>query len=244
MSGVKDRIGFSHSQLRSSAYTVPFVEESRPASTMHITKALLKIISPFGYDFESYSTRPIFKTRTPTDIKMEEYLSQFQLAKPYLLNFASGAAEKILSMEKSFQQVKFLYENHGYTPLIICNPGQEYLQKLFVDTYLIPLKIPYAALDILTLEEIGAMMKLNPFIITPDTGLYHIAVAIGIPIIGIFTYTDPRLVEPDCGFYNHCFQPTSETADMPIRFGKKDLDTDYLLERTEKFVNRLDEGVQ
>lgn len=242
LSGVKDRIGFSHSQLQSSTYTVPFVQESYPVSTMHITKSLLKIISPFGYNFESYSTQPIFKTRTSTDIKMEEYLSQFQLAKPYLLNFGSGGVEKILSMEKSFQQVKCLYKNHGYTPLIICNPGQERLQKLFMDTYLIPSKIPYGALDILTLEEIGAMMKLNHFIITPDTGLYHIAVAIGIPIIGIFTYTDPRLVEPDRGLYIHCFQPTSDTIDAPIRFGKRDLDTDYLIECTEKFIKRLEES--
>lgn len=243
LSGAKYRIGFTHSKLQSNTYNIPFDQEPYPVSTIHITRSLLKIISPFGYDFESYSTQPIFQTRTATDSKMEKYLSQFQLTKPYLLNFGSGGVEKILSMEKSFQQVKFLYENYGYAPLIICNPGQEHLQKIFIDNYLTPAKIPYGALEIVTLEEIGAMMKLNHFIITPDTGLYHIAVAIGIPIIGIFTYTDPRLVEPDCGLYVHCFQPTSDTMDAPIRFGKRDLDTDYLVECTEKFIKRLEERV-
>lgn len=241
LSGVSDRIGFVHSKLPKNTYTVEFKEEFLPASTIHLTKSLLKIIAPFGGDFESYSTRPIFYTQNSIDREMEHYFSSFGVERPFLLNFGSGGKEKILPMEKNFEQVKLLYTLHGYIPLIICNPGQEYLQQQFIDNYLCPANIPYVALRTLSLEEIGGMMKLIHFIITPDTGLYHIAVAIGIPIFGIFTYTDPKLVEPDQGTFVLCFEPQDELKSANIRFGRKDLNLDYLLESTNQFIKLLEE---
>ena len=239
LSGVKRKIGFRHLQLKSNIYDILIPNEFETASTPHLSKQLLKIISIFEKNFEEYSVKPIFITHTMTDKKMKQYRDSFSLDKTYLLNFGSGGIEKILSSDKSFEQVKFLYDTYGYSPLVICNPGQEVLQKNFVEKYLTPASIPYAALNVLSLEEIGSLMKLNDFIITPDTGLYHIAVAIGIPIIGIFTYTNPLLVEPESGLFIHCFQPDPKTVDNPMSFGKKDLDLDYLIGCTEQLVKQV-----
>lgn len=242
LSGAAHRIGFTHGQLSANTYNLPFERETAPVSSLHITRSLLKIVSVFEHDFEAYSTRPLFFTRSEVDEKMNQTVQQFGFETPYLLNFGSGGAEKILSMKKSFQQVKFLYENYGCAPLIICNPGQEELQRQFAQTYMRPSNIPFGVLPLLSLEEIGSIMKACRFIITPDTGLYHIAAAIGIPILGIFTYTDPKLVEPDSGIYVHCFQPDPLTVDESIRFGKRDLDVEHILERTAFFIDQLPKG--
>ena len=205
-------------------------------NNFHISNELLDIVSLFSNNYQNYGTKPIFTTRSITNEKMKKYVDTLKQEKTYLLNFGSGGLEKILPMEKSFEQVKFLYLKYGFTPLIICNPGQEHFQKTFIEKYLIPCNIPYHALPILSLEEIGAIMRCNDFIITPDTGLYHIAVATDIPILGIFTYTDPRLVEPENGIYIHCFQSEQDIDSAGLRFGNKDLDLEYLLERTKIFM--------
>lgn len=225
-------------RLSGAKYQVTFRDgdEKPKIGSFHITNELLCILSVFHGSYKNYSTKPIFFIRSSTNDKMKMLMSEWKIQKPYLLNFGSGGPEKILPMEKSFEQVKLLYSTYGYIPIVICNPGQEYLQKTFLESYLVSSGIPYRALPVLSLEEIGSLMRLNNFIITPDTGLYHIAVAIGIPILGIFTYTDPRLVEPESGLYWHCFQSDIEFDNTTLRFGKRDLDLDYLLESTRNFI--------
>lgn len=241
MSNANNKIGFSHSKLPKNTYNILFEQELYPVSSIHISRSLLKITAPFGGEFESYSTRPSFTTRKAIDLSIKKYFEKFQLLKPYLLNLGSGGAEKMLPMDKSFAIVKQLYQVEGFAPLVICNPGQEDLQDQFVNQYLLSFGIPYGTLKKLSLEEIASMMKLNHFIITPDTGLYHLAVAVQIPILGIFTYTDPCLVEPDSGLYLNCFQALEEFQNAPIRFGTKDLEVDYLLNQVNKFTVLLNE---
>ena len=53
-------------------------------------------------------------------------------------------------------------------------------------------------------------MKLVNFAILPDTGLYHLAVGVGVPVFCYFTYTNPKLVEPDEGIYQLCYKETEE----------------------------------
>lgn len=239
LSGAKYKIGFRHSRLKSNIYNLDFFNEFDSTSTPHLSKQLLKIMSVFDCNYEHWSTKPIFVTRNSTDEKIKKYWETFGLERTYLLNFGSGGAEKILSGDKSFEQVKYLFDFFGYSPLVICNPGQEKLQEEFIEKYLIPASIPYGALKQLSLEEIASMMKVNDFIVTPDTGLYHIAVAIGIPIIGIFTHTNPLLVEPESGLFINCFQPDPTTCDDPIGFGIRDLDKDYLLMCTKTLIQKL-----
>lgn len=228
LSGAKYRIGFTHSHLSDKTYNISFSDEFKKASSYHLSRSLLKVVSVFGYDFETYDIKPKFLLRDVTIKKMAQYLLEFQVKKPYVLNLGSGGVEKILPMEKTFEQVKFLYEHCGYVSLIVCNPGQEYLQNEFIERYIIPAALPYVALPKLGLEEIGSVMSLSEFIITPDTGLYHMAVAIGLPLFGIFTCTSLVEVEPAEGLY--------------LQYLDKDnKNSSFLVEDTKKFIEFLEE---
>lgn len=231
LSGASYRVGFTHSHLTDKTYNLPFPDEFKRASSHHLSRGLLKVVSIFGYDFEEYNIRPRFLLRSDTQNIMAKYLAEFNLKRTYVLNLGSGGTEKILSMEKSFQQVKFLYEQYRYCPLIVCNPGQEYLQQQFVNDYMISSMLPYGALRKLSLEEIGAVMHLSTFIITPDTGLYHLAVAIDLPLFGVFTCTSLVEVEPENGLYIQYLD-------------RNDADSDELLNFTQVFIKRLEENVQ
>jgi len=231
LSGASYRIGFTHSHLTDKTYNLPFPDEFKRASSHHLSRGLLKVVSIFGYDFEEYDIRPRFLLRNDTQNTMAKYLAEFNLTRTYVLNLGSGGTEKILPMEKSFQQVKFLYEKYNYTPLIVCNPGQEYLQQQFVNDYMIPSMLPYGALRKLSLEEIGSVMSLSNFIVTPDTGLYHLAVAIDLPLFGIFTCTSLTEVKPENGLYIQYLD-------------QSDSSSEHLLQRTEEFVKLLEEKNQ
>lgn len=239
LSGAKYKIGFTHSRLRDKIYNLEFPKEFEAESSLHLSKHLLKILSVVGEEYQKYSCRPIFTTSLAVDKGVKEYKDSFGLQKSYLLNIASGGIEKIVPEQITFEQIKHIYEEFGYSPLIINNPGQEYLQDNFVTNYLIASEIPFGVLKRLNLEEIGALMKYCDFMVTPDTGLYHIAAAIGIPIIGMFPHTNPLLVEPEDGVFVHCFQPDDTSFYHGIPYGKKDLDLDYVKKQTSNLIGRL-----
>lgn len=232
LSNAVHRIGFTHSHVSKWAYNLTMKDEFKPASTDHLSRTLLKVVTVFLHDVEKYSIRPIFSVRKGVEESMVEYIKKFGLKKSYVLNLGSGGTEKIIAMEKTFEQVKFLQESYGYAPLIVCNPGQEWLQKQFVNDFIIPEKILHGTLDMLALEEIAAVIKLSDFIVTPDTGLYHIAVAVGTPLFGLFTCTSLSEVKPEEGLFIQCHQP-----DM------NDVNADALLEYTAKFMSQVKEQI-
>jgi heptosyltransferase-1 len=156
---------------------------------------MISIVEPLSS--EKHSLKPVFELRQQTNEKMRNYLESFSypLEKMYVLNLAASKEDKILDFEKYFYLVDYIYEQYGYVPAVVCNPGQEYLQQRFIKEYLQHSKVPYIKLKALSLDEVASVIHLSRFIVTPDTGLMHLAMAVDATIYAIFTYTHPLLVD-------------------------------------------------
>ncbi len=156
---------------------------------------MISIIEPLSD--RSYSLKPIFDLDTNSLKKMDKYLNglEYKREKLYLLNLGASKEDKILENEKYFFIVKYIYEQYGYIPLVICNPGQEYLQKCLIENYLLKSEVPFVQLEPLALVDIASLIHLTSFMITPDTGLMHLAMALDNSIFAIFTYTHPLFVD-------------------------------------------------
>ena len=145
----------------------------------------------------------------------------------------------MLDLEKMFKLIRFIYEEYNYIPAIILNPGQEFLQTDIINKYLDKNNIKYIKLKYLNIHEIISLMKKSKFIIVPDTGLYHIAVCLNLPIFSIFTYTNPKLVEPENGIYEICNKEIDEYGLFDLRICTNKMEIAFIITSFKKFVKKL-----
>ena len=157
---------------------------------------MISIIEPLSD--KQFDLKPVFDLDAVSMQRMQSYLedSGYEKEKIYLLNLGASKEDKILENKKYFYMIEYIYKEYGYIPAIVSNPGQEYLQEGLVKEYLMGTSIPYIQLPTLALVDIASLINMTKFIVTPDTGLMHLAMAFNNYIVTIFTYTHPIFVDP------------------------------------------------
>lgn len=205
----------------------------------HITNGLFNILIFFETELNHLETAPFVYSRASVDSEIENYLQSFSFKNFYLISLAASDIQKILVIEKSYKQIEMIYHTYGFIPVIACNPTQEFLQETLITDFLIRNNIPHIKLPLLDVEHIIAIMKHVMFTIVPDTGLYHLSVGLKIPTFGIFTYTNPLLVEPTQGIFKLCFQESGEIGRDGLKQGTKEIEVNYLLETTKQFIDQI-----
>lgn len=155
----------------------------------HMTNYLYEMISDIK--FTNLNTMPqYYLAENHTERERESKSS-------YLISLGSGDLRKILSFDKTYKLIKYIYENYGLIPTIVQNPGQEFLQQDLIDSFLAPNNIPYIALNKKSVDELANLLKNTKFIIVPDTGLLHLSFAMRTPAFCVFTHTNPVYVLPE-----------------------------------------------
>lgn len=196
LSQAKYKLGFCNQKIKYIYNVKNECKEDRLKERQRLSNHMISIIEPLSS--KKYSLKPQFDTPKKSVDNMNRFFIEhdYDLEKVYVLNFGSGDLKKILPASKYFYLVEYIYNNFGYIPAIISNPNQEFLQEDFINNYLSYTKIPFIKLQTLPLADIAALIQLTKFIITPDTGLMHLAMAFDNPIYCIFTYTHPIFVDP------------------------------------------------
>jgi ADP-heptose:LPS heptosyltransferase len=216
-------------------------EKIQHTNPYHLSNVLLDGLSCFAMQPGPFSTRPFVVRPRLEDVRLDSGLSEEISSIPSLLvSMGSGDPEKILSLEKVAEVLAHANAHLGYWPLLVCNPGQEELQdrlSLMLDQR----RVSYFRLPLLGLREIAHIMTKVKFVMLPDTGLYHLAVGIGVPIFGLFTHTNPELVRPERGIYEIAFQedPDKGLDQFGLPYGTRDLPVSELIVRVESLVQRI-----
>lgn len=194
-SGAKYKLGFC---LRENKKLYNVKNECTPdrlKERQSLYNYMISIIEPLSAT--KYSLKPVFDLDARSLEKMDRYLDGLthDRGKLYLLNLGASKEDKILANEKYFFIIEYIYEKYGYIPLVICNPAQEHLQKKLIENFLQESNVPFVQLDKLALVDIASLIHLTRFMVTPDTGLMHLAMTLDNPILAIFTYTHPLFVD-------------------------------------------------
>jgi len=158
----------------------------------------------------------------------------------FLVSVGAGDEKKIPDLNTLAKLCLVIYEEKGLTPLIIKNPGMEYLQRSFSHE-LTTLGVPFRAADIMDLEAIAALMLSVRFVIVADTGLLHLAIGLGVKTMAFFPYTNPELVRPDAKDYISIFEPDTSSKPIPglLPYGLGTPSIEDLLRMTLSFRNRI-----
>jgi len=209
--------------------------EDRLKENQSLYNYMISILEPLSD--KKYDLQPIFYTKKENDLKMGNYLKELDINKDklYLLNLGASKENKLLDMEKTFELVRYTYETYGFIPAVISNPAQEYLQEEFISDFLIPNKLPYIKLTPLSIGAIASLMKLTKFIVTPDTGILHLAMAMDSLIYAIFTYTHPIFV--DLNMKN--FIAVYEHFDTGVFYKKQNMKIELLQSYMDKFIKKI-----
>lgn len=209
------------------------------ANPHHLTNKLFQLLTFFEDYNDELDTTPNVARTEEAHRKIQDYCKVSNIKNFFLVSLGSGGIEKILALTKTCNLIQKIYKEHHIVPAIVRNPGQEYLQEELIQMHLIPNDIPYFKLDVLNLDELVSIMQLSKFFVVPDTGLFHLAVGAKIPILGIFTYTNPLLVEPQQTIYESCFCPTSEVDLHGLPLGTSEIPDEILFSAAEKLIKKL-----
>ena len=234
-SGAKYRLGFCKKENKYLYNIKTKCDKDRLRDEQSLYNFMISIVEPLSD--EHFSLKPIFEVPQDVQQSMQEYLDDFSLPKEklYLLNLASSKEDKILDFEKYFYMVEYLYKQYGYIPLIVSNPSQEYLQERFIQEFIQSSTIKYIQLPVLSLDKIAALIQNTQFLITPDTGLMHLAMAFDRYIMTIFTYTHPIFVAPE----NEKFLSVYEHFDEWKLYQHQDISCENLQRNIDSLIEKL-----
>ncbi len=240
LSGVKYRLGFSNWKVWSTNnIQIQEINDNVFENPFHYTNRLYKILSFLDIQFKQLDTKPFIYSQESTDKSIQEYLRSFQKDNTYIISLGSGGLEKLLELERVYELIQFIYDEYQLIPSIVLNPGQEFLQEEMIKNYLEPNNIDYIRLKSLNIEEVVSLMKWSKFIIVPDTGLYHIAVSVGIPIFSVFAFSNPELVKPSSGITQIYFEPTNNKDPFGLPLGTNKVLMSELKDSFKSFYTQL-----
>jgi ADP-heptose:LPS heptosyltransferase len=159
----------------------------------------------------------------------------------FLISLGAGDPRKVPGIDEMAVLCKHIWKTKGYIPVIVRNPGQENLQSA-LRAKLLSSNTPSYALEALSLGEIAALMLNAKIVITPDSGLFHIAVGLGVELLAFFTYTNPELVRPESENVTIFFNPvtSNESSEMFLPFGNGLPPVESILTTASSVLNRLE----
>ena len=232
LSNAKYKLGMCSSK-KANIYNLKCTRETLLSDSLY--KRCIDVLSALSE--KSFDITPLYSVSDFSNQKIIKYIEnkQIDMQTTYLLNFGSGGLEKIMEFEKYKELVVYLYKRYGLTPNIICNPGQEYLQESFISKYLSQGDVPYKKLPLFSLDEIGSCISKSKFIITPDTGLMHLAMAMRTYVYCIFTYTNPCLVD----IKSEKFVSVYDLFEDDILYKEQNIDIQILINRADELLRKI-----
>jgi len=129
----------------------------------------------------------------------------------YLISLAAGDPRKYIPIPCASLIAEYLYREHQLVPVVARNPTLEILQEQFCES-LKESGVPFDRLSLMSLSGILGTLEQLRFSILPDTGLFHLALGLRKPVLGVFTYTNPALVDPRVPWVEFIFKEASPKA--------------------------------
>jgi ADP-heptose:LPS heptosyltransferase len=163
---------------------------------IHLTDYLLKQFSRYGFRISGLNPRLQLKELDQDwgrDFWRSKGLNLEERSKVIILHPGSGSKRKVWPMERFLSLAQILQDRFGSRILIVLGPAEgSEVERVFERIG------PYAFIQVkgLSLLQLASVMEGCRLFIGNDSGISHMASALGIPTIAIFGPTDPRVWSP------------------------------------------------
>jgi len=174
---------------------VYFVKTFPESSDVHVTDFQLKQLTMLGFD--SPHNIPEVFLRAEDISQAQQFLHQQRIdmqSKPLIaIHTGSGSKAKNWPLENYVSLVQRLYQSCRGTALVVEGPAERNL----IDNMSEALDgITVLALQCLELPLLAAILSQCSLFIGNDSGITHLAAALGVPTIALFGPTDPYVWGP------------------------------------------------
>lgn len=196
LTNARIRLGFDHTRALRKANNLLV---HTPSFCQHWTRALGVKLEPLGIGADQIRRGSSYYIPQAAFAATAKY--QIDPARHIAINLGAGRREKCWSVSNYARLAEYIATTYHYIPVVFTNPGMEALAEEFAAAY----PQPYIRLPLLSLDEVAAIMQHCKAVITGDTSLMHLAIALKVPNLVLFTDTRPEIVEPDDCLHVPCF---------------------------------------
>jgi ADP-heptose:LPS heptosyltransferase len=183
LSGAKYRIG--HKRDRSDLFLnieVPPVNYNRHATEMHLD--LLRFLIP-----EISEELPFLEVRREEAEYIREYLKKMGInSEDFLVGINLGGTGKKKWGFENFIELGNRLKRENVKVVYFWGPQEKNWVKNLNNTEVLK--------EILPLPKLSALLKRCNLFVSSDSGIMHLATAVGTPTLGIFIHSDPRKFGP------------------------------------------------
>ncbi len=183
------RIGHKFAK-RSFLYNVKL--EFGDLNPKHPIDYQVALIKKMGVEFEKIS--PSIHISEPAQIKADQLLQAegFDTHESFCILHPGAKTYDRWETEKFAQLADMIYSQHHMKTLWTCGPGQKHM----VDEITPKIKIAPHAFISTGLQVLGAITQKARFVVCHDGGYMHFASALGVPVVGMFGWTNPKIWHP------------------------------------------------
>ena len=184
------KLGFNYARSREGHFLV--LNKRIPAKPMgHVQDQFFEFLDYLG--IENYPVEWNFQYTDQERQWQSDYFSQFN--RPVVgFVVASSAKEKDWALEKYAKVIDYVDQQLNLQPILLGGPSQleaDYCEEIMSHCTSLPIKALEKPIRHTMLQIEGCKL-----IISPDTGPLHIALALNVPTIGLYGYSDPRRCGP------------------------------------------------
>lgn len=166
----------------------PGVDQCRP-----VTDFLLDQLKPHGWDLP-YAP-PMLKALPEESRFAKEWLSALGAtwqAKPVMIHPGSGGRSKIWPLRRWYALLRWLLARFSHPILAVFGPADAHLKPFAREVQ----KLGVTIMEDMPLERLAAFLAESALYIGNDSGVSHLAAAMGIPTIALFGPTRPEIWAP------------------------------------------------
>lgn len=167
---------------------------------IHLTEHLLRELSRCGFSISEVA--PKLHLNRPDEVWGREFwrkrgVGPEERSKVIVLHPGSGSKKKAWPLNRFLDLIRYLQKHFGSRVLIVLGPAEApELQKTFEDMeWDMGASAPILARG-LSLLQLASVMKGCRAFVGNDSGVSHMAAALGLPTIAIFGPTDPKVWSP------------------------------------------------
>lgn len=231
MINARIRLGFDHTEaLRKSNNLLV----KHPDLSKQWNRAFGSVLQPLGVSSADVRAGTSFYCSA----EAEQYAMDFlgETGRNYIaINLGAGKDIKRWPIEKYVELAGIISKKYKLIPLVLSNPGMTELADQFADQY--SAVGEYVKAPLVYMDKDAALMKRCRFVVTGDTSIMHLAFALKIPTLVLFTSTRPEPVLPEDCPYRYCFIPgTTEVDEFGQPLGIFDIPVSMAVAEFEKLV--------
>ncbi len=230
--GARIRLGYDHQPtLRKCNNLLVKV----PTFCGYWVRELAGMLAPLGVNPDSVSPGTRYHVSEAARQAAQPYLNAFPERK-VIYNLGAGGPEKIWPLARMLALARSMNEHYGAVPVLLTSPGHEADTAAFIIEYQ-RYSQSYIHVPRVDFDIEAAVLEGVDLIVTPDSGLKHLAAAVRTPIAGLYLATRPEHTAPPNVPFVACMIERAGTVDdcgYPLL--QNDLPVGVVLKKISDFV--------